>query len=270
MILSNFHAHTTYSDGSNTAEEMVKAALAMGLSAFGLSDHAYEPGGESYAMSVEATAAYKAEMSALKAKYAGQIELLCGVEQDINSPLPTDDYDYVIGAAHSITVGGKRYSVDWKERFLVADVNELFGGDFYAYAEAYYRTVGTVARVTKCDIVAHFDLVTKFNEGDKLFDTAHPRYRAAAIDTMREILKDCNVFEVNTGAMSGAGRTEPYPQPWLLRELRERGGAVILSSDSHSTDTICYKFAAMEELLREAGFSCRKMLTRDGFIDIKL
>ena len=41
MILKgDFHTHSTYSDGDNTLEEMVQAALAKGFSAYGFSDHA--------------------------------------------------------------------------------------------------------------------------------------------------------------------------------------------------------------------------------------
>ncbi|MDR2615180.1 MAG: histidinol phosphate phosphatase, partial [Oscillospiraceae bacterium] len=146
----------------------------------------------------------------------------------------------------------------------------LFGGDFYAFAEKYYEMESTVARVTGCDIVGHFDLINKNNEGDCQFDTANPRYRTAATEAMKEILKTQRLFEINTGAMYRVGRTEPYQEPWLLRELFERGGEVILSSDSHSVESIAYMFPEMEELLRSVGFKYRKILTAGGFTDIPL
>jgi histidinol-phosphatase (PHP family) len=40
----------------------------------------------------------------------------------------------------------------------------------------------------------------------------------------------------------------------LLREIRERGGKLILSSDSHSKDTLTFYFDESLELLRENGF----------------
>ena len=33
-----------------------------------------------------------------------------------------------------------------------------------------------MAEVTKCDIIGHFDLITKFIEQDPCFDVRHPRY----------------------------------------------------------------------------------------------
>ena len=36
MRYSNFHTHTTFCDGKNTAEEMVRAAITAGCPALGL------------------------------------------------------------------------------------------------------------------------------------------------------------------------------------------------------------------------------------------
>ncbi|MDR0906472.1 MAG: histidinol-phosphatase, partial [Oscillospiraceae bacterium] len=63
---------------------------------------------------------------------------------------------------------------------------------------------------------------------------------------------------------------EQYPQTWLLRELHARGGEVILSGDSHNTDSLGYKFAEMTELLKSVGFRYRKTLTRGGWTDVEL
>ena len=59
-----------------------------------------------------------------------------------------------------------------------------FGGDIYTFAEEYYKRLARVVEKTNCDIIAHFDLVSKYNEVSNLFDENHPRYvkawRAAA------------------------------------------------------------------------------------------
>ena len=56
-----------------------------------------------------------------------------------------------------------------------------YGGDWYAFAEDYFAAVAQVYERTRCQVVGHFDLVTKFNEGDALFSTDHPRYRRAVL-----------------------------------------------------------------------------------------
>ena len=41
MRYSNFHTHTTYSDGKNSVRENIEAAIEKGMSALGFSDHSY-------------------------------------------------------------------------------------------------------------------------------------------------------------------------------------------------------------------------------------
>ena len=82
---ANFHTHTTYCDGKETAESMVQAALEKGFSALGFSGHSYTAYDESYCMSREDVQKYIADVYALREKYAGQIEIFCGIEQDFGS-----------------------------------------------------------------------------------------------------------------------------------------------------------------------------------------
>ncbi|MDR1064936.1 MAG: histidinol-phosphatase HisJ family protein [Oscillospiraceae bacterium] len=269
--LCELHAHTIYTDGANTCEEMVLAAIDAGLETFGISEHAstsvpFDTGN----LSAETLPLYLGEMRALKTKYAGKITLFTGVEQDLLGDMPTDRFDYVIGSTHFIQKNGEYRFVDDGADGQRETADRLFGGDFLAFAEEYYKAEATVARVTKCDIVGHFDLIAKNNEGGRIFDDSRPRYRDAAIYAMEEILKTVRLFEVNTGAMYRANRSEPYPAPWLLCELLSRGGEVILSGDAHATASVAYKFPEMEELLRSAGFKYRKILTPSGFCDVRL
>ncbi|MDR1329595.1 MAG: histidinol-phosphatase, partial [Oscillospiraceae bacterium] len=246
--LCELHAHTTYADGANTCEEMVLAAIAAGFETFGISEHSHvnpdaEPEDRSPPnLTPESTPRYLDEMRGLKEKYAGKITLFTGVEQDLLGDMPTDCFDYVIGSTHFIQKNGEYRFVDDGADGQRETADRLFGGDFLAFAEEYYKAEATVARVTKCDIVGHFDLIAKNNEGGRLFDDSRPRYRDAAIYAMEEILKTVRLFEVNTGAMYRVNRSEPYPAPWLLRELLSRGGEVILSGDAHATASVAYKF----------------------------
>ena len=58
MILTDFHTHTQVCDGKNTAEEMVSAALSMGLEKIGFSGHSFTPFDRDYSMSEEGTEKY--------------------------------------------------------------------------------------------------------------------------------------------------------------------------------------------------------------------
>jgi histidinol-phosphatase (PHP family) len=53
---------------------------------------------------------------------------------------------------------------------------------------------------------------------------------------------DKPVFEINTGAMAKGYRTSPYPAADQMKYIRNKGGILIYSSDSHSVDTVGYGF----------------------------
>ena len=73
------------------------------------------------------------------------------------------------------------------------------------------------------------------------------------------------IFEVNTGAMARGIRKTPYLGENLLYILRQNEGKVILSSDSHSVNTLDYYFDEMECVLRDIGFNCVYELYKGEF-----
>ncbi|MBQ5724737.1 MAG: histidinol-phosphatase [Clostridia bacterium] len=251
MITEDFHIHTTFSDGRNSAEEMVLAAIGKGMTRMGFSDHASTPGGESYCMKREDITAYRKTIAALREKYRGQIEILCGIEQDLYSDVPTDGYDYVIGSVHSLKKGDRYYDVDHTEALLRELVDSFYGGDFIAMAEDYFANVARLADM-KPHIIGHIDLITKFNEGDRLFNTRDPRYLAAAYRAVDALIPTGAAFEINTGAISRRRRTAPYPSDEIREYIRARGGKLILCSDAHNAESIGYGFDAWQDYVTDS------------------
>lgn len=242
MILADYHVHTTFSDGKNTPEEMVLAAIEKGMTAIGFSDHSYTAFDESYCMKKEDAPRYRECIAKLKEKYKGQIKILCGIEQDFYSDMPTQDYDYVIGSVHYLRLRDEYVPVDVSPDILRDAANRYFGGNMAALAAEYYRTVSRVVQRTNADIIGHFDLITKFNEDGALFDE-----NAASCTIARGTAADCLLetekpFEINTGVVSRGYRALPYPAPDIREYIFSKGGKFILSSDSHSTETLCFGF----------------------------
>lgn len=240
--MTDLHVHTTFSDGRNTPEEMVLAAIEKGMTRLGFSDHSYTFFDEDYCMPKARIGEYRACIAALKEKYTGKIEILCGIEQDTFSAESTDGYDYVIGSTHYICVNGEYISIDHREDILLDAAQRHFGGDLIALAEEYWRTVSETVERTGADIIGHLDLITKFNEGGRLFDEADPRYRKAAFAAVDKLLCSGKPFEINTGAISRGYRTAPYPAPFLRQYIQEKGGSFLYSSDSHGADTLMFQF----------------------------
>ena len=256
--LADFHAHTCYCDGDNTPEEMVRSAAEKGLTAFGLSGHGYTPYDESYCMLPDDEAAYEREVRALAAEYAGRMEVFCGVEQDCLAGKPTRGWDYVIGSVHYIDCseeGGGIEVIDESHERWLEIVDKYFGGDIYAMIEKYYETEAVVCEMTGADIIGHFDLITKYNTGGEggkkgaLFDEGHPRYIAAWQKAADKLMETGVPFEINTGGMSRRYRTDAYPAKPIRDYIAAHGGRFILSSDSHSTGTLCSRFDRYENYL---------------------
>ena len=240
--MKDFHVHTTFSDGRSTPEEVVQAAIALGMTDLGFSDHSYTAFDTRYCLSKDRIPRYRAEIAALKEKYESQIRILCGIEQDFWSDEPATEYDYVIGSVHYIRLGDTYIPVDEGNQILKDAARDCFDGDIYTLIEEYFNTVARVVQKTGANIIGHFDLISKFNETGELFDDTHPRYIAAWQAAADRLLETGVPFEINTGAISRGYRTTPYPAAPIREYLRTRGAKFLLSSDSHRATTLCFGF----------------------------
>lgn len=262
MLFEDFHVHTSFSDGADSPDEMAETAYRLGVRRLGFSDHGYAPYDTDCCVPEERQLAYCAAVARLKRRWAGKMEIFCGVERDLYGPVPAGDYDYVIGSVHYLQLDGGYYTVDWKPEILREMAERFFGGDLLAVAEAYFQAVAEVPARTDCDLIGHFDLVSKLNERHRLFDFAHPRYVAAWRMAADALLETGLPFEINTGGMSRLWRTEPYPAWDILRYLAARGAKFVLNSDAHSRRTLLYHFPQVEKRARTLGaefvpFPCR-------------
>ena len=238
MMYSDLHTHTTFSDGKNTPEEMLLSAIEKGLKTIGIADHSFTWFDSDYCMKVEEIPSYIEEIGRLKEKYRDKIEVLCGIEQDLYSPKVDYKFDYVIGSVHYIKLQDEYIPIDLTAQRLKDAAEKYFGGDIYPLIEEYYRAVGTVAEETGADIIGHFDLITKFQEKEPLFDEKDERYINAWKSAVDKLIKADIPFEINYGAISRGYRTTPYPSKDIQEYIIKKGGRFVYSSDSHNKDGI--------------------------------
>lgn len=236
--LSSYHTHCSFCDGKNTPREMVEEAIRLGCPEIGFSSHSPLPYKDSWAMTEDGISDYMSELSSLRDEYSGKIKVYIGMEEDILSPPPPCGLDYIIGSVHHVQIPGGYLSVDESAATTREGVEKYFDGDPYAFAESYYGCISEIYTRTGCDIVGHFDLLTKFIERDPLIDEKEPRYLRARDAALESLLSSPAVFEVNTGAISRGYRTAPYPHPSVLERIRAAGKPVIVTSDTHSVGTL--------------------------------
>lgn len=252
-LTCNVHTHTSFCDGADTAEEMIKGAINCGCTVLGFSGHSYIGCENGWCMTKASQAEYIKEITVLKEKYADKIEIMLGIEQDYEAGRPEYPFDYVIGSVHSVFKNGIRFDVDAGTEELKACLNEAYGGNRAAFIKDYYALVADVADKTGCDIIGHIDLVTKFNEKMPLFDTSLREYRTVALEAIDALIEKNKIFEINTGAISRGWRSKPYPEEFLLRRLAQKHANVMIASDAHSSDTVLYFFDEAVEYARACG-----------------
>jgi len=112
---SDFHCHTKYSDGIDTVEEMIVAAIDIGLHTIAITDHVRKD--------TKWFNEYVREIEKLKEKYSGRIKILLGFETKILNIVggldANDDWfgltDIVLGSIHSIPSGSGFFSKENSE-----------------------------------------------------------------------------------------------------------------------------------------------------------
>ncbi len=242
MNIFSLHTHTIYSDGEDTAEDMILTAIDLGLSRIGITDHSFVHFDAPYCMAYEKYPAYKQELAYLKEKFKGQIEILTGIEQDFYSDYPAEGFDYVIGSVHYVKLEDEYVAIDWGGETgtkLIRDAaDKYFGGDVYAVLERYFETVSNVVEKTRADIIGHFDVITKSNESHPFFDPEHPRYRAAWKKAADRLLTTGKIFEINVSPVLSGALSVPHPAPEIIDHLRKNGAKLIYTGDCHSTDRL--------------------------------
>lgn len=260
MKLSTYHAHTTFCDGKSTAEEMILEAIARGCPEIGFSGHSHLPG-ESWTMTEDGVKKYYDTLVGLREKYRDKIAVYIGIEQDFCSKTPTLPFDYIIGSLHSVNPMGEELEVDNEKDKVREAVDKYYNGDAYAYCEDYYRRVVDIYDRTKCNIIGHFDLITKYIEKDNLFSEEHPRYIKARDEALDKLLETPALFEINTGAMARGHRTNPYPNISCIHRIARAGKPFVINSDSHSASTVDFGIDVVSEMLDSLGYKYIKSIS---------
>ena len=262
-MLTNYHTHTTFCDGKNTPEEIVKHAIAEGFDALGFSGHGYTPFDLSCCL--KDTEAYIKEIKRLKTKYKDKLQIYLGIEEDGRCPVERIRYDYIIGSMHYIKIEDKYYSLDAsKESFL--KILDYFDNSPVNLAKAYYEDFLSYISLRKPDVIGHFDIITKYDEVLGRIFLDNKEYGKIAEEYVTQALKYDLIFEVNTGAISRGYRTSCYPYINLLEIIKNNDGKIMISTDSHKMETLNTNFKEAKDMLYDIGFRHIYHLYNDEFI----
>ncbi len=264
--LQNLHTHTNFCDGNDTAEEMIQTAIAKGFDSVGFSGHSYMYFAQDHSMSLAGTEQYKREIERLKEKYAGKIDIFCGLEFEMYSTeVDQSCYEYLIGSSHYFNFGDRIVGYDRSAEVVKGIIDECFGGSGMKYAKAYYENLARLPEFGDFQIIGHFDLIAKHAETHDFFDMESDEYKEYAVRAAEALAGKIPYFEVNTGAMARGYRTAPYPTPFIMKQLKRLGFKPLVSSDCHDRNMLDCGFELSRRMLRECGFTEQYVLTNKGF-----
>lgn len=266
MRHSNVHTHTTFSDGENTAEEMVQAALSLDFVSLGFSEHSLTPFDSGYCMPLEDYPKYRETIARLKEEYEGRIEIFCGIEEDYYSKPCSHEFEYAVGSVHYICCKDEYFPIDFSAEEQQRFITKHGRGDPLELAKRYFDTVVENSQKREFQVQGHFDLLQKYG----LFDSAGEDYRKIALAAADEVVKNVPLIEVNCGAIGRGYRTTPYPDDFILRHLKEKGARLVLNGDSHSTSTLNTHYDESIAMLRDIGFDSVWQLRTTGFVEISI
>jgi histidinol-phosphatase (PHP family) len=242
---TDYHTHSTFSDGRSLPDDYITSAINAGLSEIGFSDHlTLFKEQEDWNMNPVNISPYihhlenlRDTVKEIKIRIGLEVDYFEGREKEIHDFLNPFPLDYVIGSVHYL---GEK-TVDFGPEFYEGkSIDRLF--------ESYFDSVITAIGSGLFDIIAHCDLIRIY--GYKPTQELEPLYRR-----MAAAMKKSNVvFEVNTN-----GRNRPladfYPDRRFLHIFREEGIPVCVNSDAHMPARVGQYFDEAYDLLRYIGFT---------------
>lgn len=264
--LASYHVHTTFCDGKESPEDMVKAALDAGMTDIGFSAHAAWPFAAIWHMSASRYDEYVTEIGRLKAAYAGRIAVSVGFEADWIEGVTAPDSavygrfkpDYLIGSVHYVSARkgtvAEPWSIDAPTDDVRRGIERCFAGDGKRAAVAYWGTVRDMVRSCDFDVVGHLDVLRKRNADVRFFDEGASWYRAELRETVKTIERAGKIVELNTGAIARKAMDAIYPSDELLALLHAAGVPVTLDSDAHAGSDLVCAYDRARDAARKAGY----------------
>jgi histidinol-phosphatase (PHP family) len=246
---ANYHTHTPLCrHATGEPEQYIDAALAAGLTEYGVSDHAPqipEPF-DDWRMLESEMPLYFDWIERARKHAAGRIPVRAGLECDwlagcepwIETLASRHDWDYLIGSIHYL--GDWDFdNPKWLGRWAESDVEAVW--------THYWSSYTRMAESGLFDILGHPDLVKKFSHrppGDLT------RFYEPVIDAIAA--SGC-VIEVNTAGWHKPC-AEAYPSAAFLEIACSAGVPLVISTDAHAPEEVGRDFQRAVAFAKAAGY----------------
>ncbi|MBP5547620.1 MAG: histidinol-phosphatase [Bacteroidales bacterium] len=281
--MTNYHTHSRWCDGKGELREYVEYAISKGFSVLGFSGHSPVPFPSTFAIKDEEYTAYCDEVRALKAEYAGRIDIRLGLEIDYIPGLQEDfstfvekgGLEYTIGSVHLIpnpndieslrqlsatANGDERNQIPYHIWFIDGPRQEtydnglhhIFGDDIRAGVRAYFHQQNAMIERNRPTIVGHCDKIVMHNH-NRYFQYDEPWFRDLLYETITLIKEYGCICEINTRGIYKGRHTDFYPAKETIKYMNTLGIPVIVGTDAHQPSDLDREEGA-NLFLKEIGY----------------
>lgn len=268
MALMDCHTHTQFSaDSEADIIECVERACELGLAAYAITDHCecnawYAE--EHYAPEERAVLDYynygadfensAAAVTALKEKYAGRLNLLCGTElgqilldTDIARKVNADQrLDFIIGSVHQIK---------GEKDFYFIDYDKMTMDEIYVLLERYFTEVYEMCRTGLFDVLGHITYCLRYMKQRHGICADISRFDDIIAESFRILARNGKGIEINTsGLRQGFG--DSFPGLKYTKLFKDLGGEILsIGSDAHFAKDIGADVETAVRTAFDAGFT---------------
>ncbi|MCB0510257.1 MAG: histidinol-phosphatase HisJ [Bacteroidetes bacterium] len=276
-MLTNYHSHSNYCDGSNPLEDYILEAINLGFTGYGFSSHAPLPFACQWAMPNNQIQDYLRRIDYLKNKWKEELMIWKSLEIDY-LPKISDErreslkqlaLDYTIGSVHFLDYfsDGTPWAIDDSHRKFKLGLDEIFQGDIQKVIKKYYQYIRKMVREEQYTIIGHLDKIKMHNKYFPYFDEQEAWYKEEIDNTLNTIKISSSFIEVNTRGWYKGKSKDLYPSTWILEEIAKKEIPIVLNSDAHMPSEISLGFDFALEQLKTIGFQSLKNYNGIEWVD---
>ncbi len=220
-MLMDLHMHSKYSDGKNTPEEMIEAAIDIGYEAVAITDHVWKTSAW--------VPAYAAHLETLKKKYESKIRLYSGIEAKVISLQGDIDADPSFDAHVDLVLGSIHRIPNQEGFFSKADLERVPKQQIVEnWLVAFYRMLEN----PRVDIIAH--PLSELKGFGVREDELPMREISDRIASSKKIME----YNVRYNTMDEQ----------VIQQTRDRGVHFLISSDSHTVKDLIVNSKLVKEI----------------------
>ena len=258
-MISDMHVHTRWSsDSVAPVEAQIERAIQLGMESLCITDHQdfdappFPPDYFKFLLNDvgddEATAAYVADLTALKEKYRGRVELLIGIELGVQPHITEklDQYaakypfDFIIGSTHTFQ------GMDAEDRRHYENVDMVT-----AVRQYFEEELKNVKGFRRFDVAGHMDFVLSYGPG-AMESFSYGKYGDIIDEILKELIATGRGIECNTSKYMAKNMINPNQE--IIKRYAELGGEIItFGSDAHTSDRLGEGFEEASQLVKSCG-----------------